>query len=248
MFRPRDIRERLGDEQLAAPAVDRVREAVLVEMHQDFAQSPADHQVDQNHLGVRVVVPAVVRRELIRPHQRSVARPPREHAVGPFVLARPLLGVVRTGIAGPEVDEVELGIVGDPAPNRCATAAPGIALPRRDADVRVRGVVPASRPCQHQRVWAHVVGGPENLAGPEVESLDPAVDAELAAGRPHDHAVAGDKRRHRRRLALVHVGDLRLPHFTARDGIDGYRVPVEQIVDDLAVRVHRAAVDGITTR
>ena len=180
-------------------------------MHQHFAQPPADHQLGENHLGVGVEVPAVMGRELIRPDERAVAGPARQHAVGPLVLARALLGVVGTGIAGAEVDQVELRIVGDPAPHRRAAAPPRIAAPGRHADVGIADVAASTGARQHQRIGAHVVRRPEDLPGREIESLHPPVDPELATRRAHDHAIARDERRHRRRLALTDVGDLRLP-------------------------------------
>ena len=73
----------------------------------------------------------------------------------------------------------------------------------------------------------------------EIERLEPAVDAELAARRPDDHAVLHDKRRHRRRLAVRDVGHLRVPDSLPVVGVDGHRVAVEQVVDDLPVRVER---------
>ena len=73
---------------------------------------------------------------------------------------------------------------------------------------------------EHQRIGAHVVCGPENLAGGKIESLHPAVDPELAARRTHDDAVAGDERGHGCRLALPDIADLRLPDLTSRLRID----------------------------
>src|SRR5205823_2822633 len=59
----------------------------------------------------------------------------REDGHRPFVVARPLLRIPRRGIARTVVDEVELGVIGNPAP--CATAAdlPLIALPGLDAGI-----------------------------------------------------------------------------------------------------------------
>ena len=214
-------------------------------MHEYLAHPPADHEIGEDHLGVGVVVPAVVRRELIGPHERAVRWAARQHAVRPFVLARPLLGVVGSGISRAEVDEVELRVVGDPAPHGSAAALPRVATPGRDADVRstAKGASPGLR--EHQRIGAHVVRGPENLAGGKIESLHPAVDPELAARRTHDDAVAGDERGHGCRLALPDIADLRLPDLTSRLRIDRDGVTIEQVIDDLAVGVHRAAIDRV---
>src|SRR2546428_8958217 len=89
-------------------------------LFRSLAAPALDWEVDEDHLRVGVVVPILVRRELIRPHERAVLGPPGEHARCPFVVAGPLLGVVRRGVAGAEVQQVEVGIVGDPAPHRYA--------------------------------------------------------------------------------------------------------------------------------
>ena len=89
--------------------------------------------------------------------------------------------------------------------------------------------------------------GPDDFPGREVQPLHPAVDSELAARWPNDHAIARDKRRHRCRLTLIHVGDLRLPKLLATLGVDRDGVSVQQVVDDLAVSVDRAAVDRVAT-
>src|SRR5256885_4852792 len=55
-------------------AIERVREAVLVEMDQHVALLTPQDQVGEDHLGGGVVVPAVVRRELVGPHEREIGR------------------------------------------------------------------------------------------------------------------------------------------------------------------------------
>src|SRR5256886_5489416 len=70
-LRPVDEYVRLRDQDLARGAVDSVGEAVLVEVNQDLAPPPLDREVGENHLLDRVGVPTVVRRELIRPYERS---------------------------------------------------------------------------------------------------------------------------------------------------------------------------------
>ena len=84
-----------------------------------------------------------------------------------------------------------------------------------------------------------------HLAGLEVEALQPAIDAELTAGGADDDAILHDERRHRRGLALGEARDLGLPELLARCGIHCHGVPVEQVVDDLAVDVEGAAIDDV---
>src|SRR4029450_5683289 len=53
----------------------------------------------------------------------------------PFVVARPRLMVPRARIAGAVIDEIELGIVGEPAPDIAAALAPGVRRPARHPEV-----------------------------------------------------------------------------------------------------------------
>ena len=62
------------------------------------------------------------------------------------------------------------------------------------------------------------------------------------------HFVLDDERRHRDRLAAIHVAHLRPPQLGARRGVDGDGVTVEQVVDDLAVGERRAAIHDVAAR
>src|SRR6185437_16897761 len=59
----------------------------------------------------------------------------RENAGGPLVVARPLIGVPRTRVAGAVVDEVELRVVADPSPGPAPTLLPRVGRPGRHAEV-----------------------------------------------------------------------------------------------------------------
>src|SRR5207247_3458800 len=98
-LRPVDVDERPGYEHLPGRAVQRVSEAVLVEVHEDPAQPAADRQVRENHLRRRVVVPAVVRRVLVCSHERGVGRSGGEDARRELVVSRTMLGIVWGRIA-----------------------------------------------------------------------------------------------------------------------------------------------------
>src|SRR5204863_8587928 len=94
-----------------------VAEAVLVEMPQCPGEFSGDGQIGQYHRARGVIVPVVVWRELIRPHESPVLRSARQYARAPLVVPEALLGVVGRGIPGAVINEIELGIVGNPAPD-----------------------------------------------------------------------------------------------------------------------------------
>src|SRR3989441_4333477 len=124
----------------------------------------------------------------VRPHQRAVFGPAGEDAGGPLVVAGALLGVIRRRIAGTVVEQVEVGIVGHPSPHRRATVLPHVGRPAREPQLGAPIVERLEDPRlrQHLAVRPDVVGGPNDPARLEIESLEPAVDAELAAGRADD--------------------------------------------------------------
>ena len=97
-------------------AIQRVAEAVAVEMGQELAILSVDLLVGEDHLVDAVVVPLVVGRHLIDPLRHAgvgVARPDRHR---PLVVAGTLRGVPGRGIARPVVHQVQLGIVGSTSP------------------------------------------------------------------------------------------------------------------------------------
>src|SRR5438105_8261472 len=85
-------------------------------MHQCPDALSVLRQIGQNHRAGGIVVPVVVRRELIRPHQSSVLRLARQHAGAPLVVSESLLRVIGRGVARAVIDEIELRIVGDRSP------------------------------------------------------------------------------------------------------------------------------------
>ena len=98
----------LGDQQLAGAAIQRVAEAVAVEMHQQLAHLAADLLIGQDHLVDAVIVPLVVRRHLIDPLRLAGVGIAGEDGHRPLVVAGALLRVPGRGIAGAVIDQVEL--------------------------------------------------------------------------------------------------------------------------------------------
>src|SRR5215472_2254132 len=96
--------------RLAVGPVERVREAVPIEVYEQLSRRPADALVDEDHFVNAVVVPFVVRRHLVHPPGHSCIDIAREDGHRPFVVSRPLTRIPRSGIGGAVVYEVELGI------------------------------------------------------------------------------------------------------------------------------------------
>src|SRR4029077_16642955 len=115
--------------------VERISKDIAIEVNEGPAVRAADVQVGEDHLVDAVIVPFVVGRHLIDPTRHAgvgIARPDRHR---PLIVARTLLRVPGGGIARAIVDQVQLGIVGEPAPGAAATGLPLIALPSLEAGI-----------------------------------------------------------------------------------------------------------------
>src|SRR5262249_42195831 len=102
----------------------------------------------------------------------------------PFVVARPLTGIPGRRVARTVVDEVQLGIVGDPTPGAAAADLPLIALPSLDARVladRLAEIGGLHRGDQDLIIRALRMGTPRPLACLQIVRGHVALYAELAA-------------------------------------------------------------------
>ncbi len=72
-----------------------------------------------------------------------------------------------------------------------------------------------------------------------------AAHAQLSAAVSGDHDVSDHHGRHGRGFSIADVTDLRLPDLLPAIRIDGNRVGVERVVNDLAVGVARSPVDDV---
>ena len=134
----------LRDQQPAVLAVQRVGEAVAVEVDQRLVHPlAADREVvHEDHLVDAVVVPLVMRRHLVDPAGHAGVGVAREDGHRPLVVAGPLRRVPGAGIAGAVIDQVQVGVVGEPAPGGAAAQPPLVALPALDRAVRRRPAGP----------------------------------------------------------------------------------------------------------
>src|SRR5262249_51576904 len=82
-----------------------------------------------------VIVPLVMRGHLIDPLRHAGVGIAGEDGHRPLVVARTLFRIPGRGIARTVIDEVERGIVGEPAPGAASTDLPLIAFPGLGAGV-----------------------------------------------------------------------------------------------------------------
>ena len=143
------------------------------------------------------------------------ARLPRVGVAGeerrrPFVVTGTLVRIPRTGIAAPVINQVEIGIVGDPAPDVAAADLPRLRGPARLPEIlaailRIEWL--EVRTDQHVRIGPGVVGLPDDLAVILIQGRDPAAHAHLAAGIADQDLALDHERRHGDGLADMDVAE-----------------------------------------
>ena len=221
----------LGPQPLAVDAIDRLDDAELAGGHQRLAGLAVDRQIDQDALVDVVEIPGVVLQILMVPLQLAGIRIDGERGVRieRVVLDALLLrqraahlGDPRIGLAGAEIDGVQVGIVAAGHPGRGAEAA----LERQAVPGRFVGVARMRDGPHPPQLLAgvHVVAGDEAAAGLGI----------AAAGHALDQLAVGDQRAAGIAPALGPVAGGVIPHHLAGRRVERHDMGVggrhEQLV------------------
>ena len=128
--RPVHLHERRARQEPAGRAIEHVEEAVAIGPQHHLRRRAAPVHVDEHRHLHRVVVVAVVGRELVVPLQLAGVGVERDDRVGIEVVAGPLIGIpVGPRIADAPVGQVQRRIVRTGDPDRAAAVLPRVALP-----------------------------------------------------------------------------------------------------------------------
>ena len=125
----------MRSEKLAVTPVEQVGEAIAIEMRERRDGGAVHYALREHALVDAVIIPGVVRSHLVRPRSHPSVRIAGEERGGPFVVARPLRGIPRSRVSAPVIDQVELGIVGIPAPGGAAAELPLVVGPGLEARI-----------------------------------------------------------------------------------------------------------------
>ena len=173
----------------------------------------------------------------------------RDHRIRVQVVARANRAVeVRRRIADDEEDRagllVDCGRHPHAAPQRLVERAvlrEGRLL-RRDVAVHVAAGRILRIPDAFVPLLGDRVEGPEQLAVRGIERLDEAAHAVFAAVRADQHLAVDDHGRHRFRVALLGIGDLRLPQELAGLGVERDELRIDRAHEQLAALDRDAAI------
>src|SRR5262249_35139997 len=157
-----------------------------------------DGDIGDHALGARVEVETVVRHGLVIPDDLARLRPDREEARAvQAVQALPERGVVRLGVAGTDVVEIELRVAGAGLPRRGAALLPGLAH---------RRVGPGPRTLRAG--GGDGVGAPQPLARLRIVAVEEAARRAFPPGHPRDQHAVDDDRRDHADIAFLVLGEL----------------------------------------
>src|SRR5947208_3398259 len=104
-------------------------------MDEHLALLSLDWQVEHEMLVDGIVIEEIVRVVLVRPDGFARVRPPSEERARPFVVAGAKLRIPGTRVRSAVEDQIQLGIVRNPAPRTGAADLPHVWRPRRDAEI-----------------------------------------------------------------------------------------------------------------
>ena len=241
----------VGGQERTARAVEHVVEAVLAGLHDDVPPLAAQVQVGEHEFLGAVEVPAIAGRRLIEPGHGAVGRMDgydrgRIQLVAAAAAAE--RHVVRSGVAGADIDQVERGVIGHAVPDGAAgSGAPGMlgvpGLERRDEMrllLRARG-----------RIARHREEAPAQSAGVSIVCGHIAANPrKVRAAVADDHQVAGELRRAGDGVGLARVTPdqgVDLPFDPAGAGIDRMQPAVDRADVQSALEGRDAAIDGVAT-
>ncbi|KAI3488620.1 hypothetical protein L1887_47391 [Cichorium endivia] len=221
---PGHLAELFRREQFAGGAIEHIEEAVLRRLHQHLARLAVQLQGGQGDLLGGGEVPGFARCGLVVAAAWAAD-----------------LAVPRRAVAGADVQQIQLRVVGHAVPY--GTAA---------AELPVLVALPGLGRCGQfgvlvglGRVARHRVEAPGHLAGLGIVGGEEAAHAVLGAAVADDHLALHHPRRAGDAVGLARGGGLLAPDLAAGLGVQGDQATVQGADVDLAVPQGDAAVDRV---
>ncbi len=243
---PCDLGDLLRGDQLAAGRVEDIKETVLRRLHQHAPLDPVDDEIRDCDLLRRRVVPRFARRALVVPDVGAVIRIERDDRGQEQVVALALAAermVPWRAVAGADVEQIELGIIGHRVPHGAAAAdPPPLAAPSLCGHLENRALEAL------RRIAGHGIEAPRELAGCRIVGRHVAAHAELGAAVADQHLAFDDTRRAGDRIGLAAVDGVDVPHGRAGRRIERNQPAVDRADIDLALPHRDPAVDDIAAR
>ena len=245
---PIDLRvELLGHQQRAGLAVEGVPKTIAVEVDERLGRLAFHVDVGQDHLVDAVVIPFVMRRHLEDPFGDAGVGIAGKNGHRPFVVPRPLRRVPRAGVARAVINQVQLRVVGVPAPGIAAADLPLVALPGLQGRILADGLAELGGVGIEQDliVGADRIGPPCLRSVLQIVGGDVPRDAELAAADADDDLVFDHHRGVGHRLALFRIAVFDAPNHLTGFGVERHDGGIGLLENDLAVAIGHTPVDRV---
>ena len=224
-------------DQLAGGGVVHIEKSVAV----GFGSHALAVHVEGDEFVDAVIVPGIVGRTLVAPDDLSGLDIDGHGRGGIQVVALAHMAVPGARVAGAEVGQAGLGIVGAAQPRRRAAG-----LPRFTRPAGVSGAGDAIFLAVEKTHVAFDYGArPDHFAGLGVARLDTAHHAELAARQAGDQEAFGDQRRGSVAVAGAVVVDLLPPDDLAGGLVQGHQLRIERAENHQVVIKRSAPVDHV---
>ena len=243
---PVDVGDRLGGDEFPRLTVDHEEEAVLRRLHQDLAEPAPDLEVGEHDVLRRGVVPGLGRGRLVVPDElaRVGAQGEDRGEIEVVAAARAAQPAhVGRAVAGADIEQSELRVVGHAVPDRAAPAGlPPLAGPGLGGAFQGGGFE------AFRGIAGDGVSPPGQLAGRGVVGRHIAARAEIGAGVADDDLAFHDARSTGDRIAERRLDGRGRPGLLARGTVDGDEPSVEGPDEDAIVpqrdpAVHEPAAD-----
>ena len=203
------------EDVLTVDSIQQEKMPVAVGLRDELSRAAVDHAVNQHRRLRGVPIMRVVRRHLVVPHDLPGIGIEGDDRAGieivPFAI---LAGQHGLRIAGADVVEVELRVVGAGEPRHAAAVGHHFGI---------RPGVGARLPGPRRRVPA-----PDDVAALRIARLEIAGHVERVAADAKQHLPADDDGRARRKVLALDVGDLVMPALFSRRRVERDEVVVRR--------------------
>src|SRR5438309_9985571 len=228
---PVDLDVRVRCDRLAVGAIQHVEEAVLMGVDEHLAHLAVDAEFGEQAFGGRVEVEAVVRHGLVIPDHFTGLGPERESTGGIQTIGAVAKGgVVRLGIPGADIQQVELRVIRSVLPSRPAAVLPRVRLGLVRPGLGTRFAGRGNR-----------VPAPQLLPGIRIVGVDAAARGAVAARHPRDQHPVRNDGRNDAFVAFFPIGILLLPDLLAGLHVEREYVRVDRLAKELALVDRRRA-------
>src|SRR5213593_90919 len=244
-FCPCDLRKRLSRNERSREAIENIVKTVLVRLHENLSLPAIDRQVREYESLDAVIIPGIAGNRLVIPFQLARVGSDgqdRTHKQVVFAFGLPQLFRPWTTVAGSDVNEIRVGIIGHTVPDRStAPEFPPLSGPRLGRLFQRRILE------RFRRIARNRVEPPCELAGVGIVCCKKSADRKLGTAHADNDFAFCDARGHGDRVVVLRICDARFPNRLTRFCIQSLEPAIDYGRDDLPQINSNAAIHNTAT-